>query len=529
MGGGAFWNISKRSLPITAFAQNEKPHRSAKTGARRAASALPILLGGVVAAASAFLYLRSRHRIEGWAEPLPASRYFDVQDSILRERFTDADIGAAERYRHLFNYILAGVLEFRTVAGERIYYPGVKGNRGHRIEGLEGFARTAPLLAAWIASGRDAVMPDPRGTGGCVDLRALLANGIAAGTDPDAPTYWGDIAADYDQRIVEAADVALALWLTRDHVWPILAPAQRLGVGAWLRQVTARVTPDNNWLLFVVTVLETLNALGLPADMAESRRRYAAFKRHYLESGWFYDTPKSVDFYNAWAISYALFWIDRINPAFDPDFIRPALAQSATLVLHLVSPDGIPIMGRSICYRMAVPAPVVMQAIADPRSVDPGLARRTLDVTWRYFVSRGALAQGRATQGYFGTDERILDRYSGPASSQWSLRSLVPAFLAPPDAPFWQAAERPLPVEQADYRLDLPALGWTVTGRNDTSEIVIRIRANAGQAHALRTHGAWRRAVERLFCKPHRPGNRNAKYGNAEYSSGKPFMNTPHR
>jgi hypothetical protein len=79
-----------------------------------------------------------------------------------------------------------------------------------------------------------------------------------------------------------------------------------------------------------------------------------------------------------------------VDPAFEPDFIVTALRQSAELTQHLISPQGIPIMGRSICYRTAVAVPL----------------------------------------------------------------------LAAND-PFWNA------VEVADYRLELPRLGWTVEGRHE--------------------------------------------------------------
>ncbi|WP_294171646.1 DUF2264 domain-containing protein [uncultured Sphingomonas sp.] len=464
----------------------------------------------------------TRRRVEGWNARLPRSRLLDRADARLPLLFADPDRSPLDRYKLLFDYLLAGFLEFRTPSGERAYYPGFKGMRGHRIEGLEGFARTVPLFASWLASGRGEQVIDPR-TSAPVDLADLIRGGLLAGTDPAAPTYWGEIG-DMDQRLVEAADIALILWLTRASIWAHFTPAERQQIADWLRPVAVREVSPNNWLLFQVLVVETLIALGMPADSDASQAAWAAFKGLYRGSGWFYDPPMGIDFYNSWGISYALYWIDQVSPALDHQFIREALSASAELTLHLITAEGLPIMGRSIPYRMAMPSPVLIQSHLDPDRLDPGLARRALDAVWLYFVRHGALAQGCATQGYHRADKRLLDRYSGPASGQWSLRSLVLAFLHPDDAPFWTAPEKRLPVEVANYRREYPELGWVVGGDKAAGEVSITIPANPERENAsLQPHGAWRKAVERLFHKPHQPHNYHVRYWRRRYSSRRPI------
>nr|WP_294170981.1 DUF2264 domain-containing protein [uncultured Sphingomonas sp.] len=469
------------------------------------------------------MVIPSQKQVEGWTERLPTSPLLERLDAGLPQLFADTDRPPLDRYKLLFDYLLAGFLEFRTAAGERAYYPGFKGMRGHRIEGLEGFARTAPLFASWLASGRGEQVADPRNSGS-IDLAELIRDGLLAGTDPAADTYWGAIG-DVDQRCVEAADVALILWLTRASIWARLAPLERERIADWLRPVAQREVSPNNWLLFRVLVLEVLEALGMGGDRAASQAAWTDFKQHYRGSGWFYDPPMGIDFYNCWAISYALGWIDQVNPALDREFIRAALRSSAELTLHLITAEGLPIMGRSICYRMAVPCPVLIQSRLDPGSLDPGLARRALDAVWRYFVRHDGLAQGCATQGYHHPDKRLLDRYSGPASCQWSLRSLVLAFLHPDDAPFWTAPEQPLPVEVGDFRRDYPELGWVVQGDHAAGEVSISIQGNPEREDTPpEEHRAWRKAVELLFHKPHQPHNHRAKYGRRRYSSRRPLV-----
>ena len=475
---------------------------------------------------AAFIALRFYVAAEGWAKPLPPSTYFLDQDGILAQHFTDASIPDSARYRLLFDYFLAGYLEFRTSAGERTFYPGIKGNKGHSVEGLEGFARTAPLFAAWLASGRPPVVADPRSPGSLIDLRKLLRQAVLAGTDPKASAYWGEIA-DYDQRIVEASDIALLIWLSRDDVWAKFSAGEQRQVADWLRQVESLSVHPNNWMLFKIQVSEALRALGMDADAQGSRATYLNFKKLYLEAGWFSDPPKGVDYYNSWAISYSLFWIDQMNPRFDRAFIRNALRQSGSLVLHLISPEGVPIMGRSQCYRMAIPSPVVMQPILEAPSAEAGQARRALDLVWRYFIQNGGVSQGRASQGYYHSDPRLLDAYSGPGSCRWSLRSLVLAFYQPETSSFWQAPQQPLPIERNSYRINLRRLGWSIRGDRATGEIVIQIPANGNATHVIEKKSQWRGWAERALARPFRPENIEAKYGNGSYSSAIPANTRP--
>jgi len=102
-------------------------------------------------------------------------------------------------------------------------------------------------------------------------------------------------------------------------------------------------------------------------------------------------------------------------------------------------------MGRSICYRTAVPVPLIAATLLDSGQLPVGRAVRGLDVVWRYFVANGSLRDGALTQGYFKADPRLLDPYSGTGSCQWGLRSLVLAFMHPAGDRFWSASEEPLP------------------------------------------------------------------------------------
>lgn len=473
------------------------------------------LLGG--GAYAAYLEVRG---IPGWLSYDAAEVEPTRRDQALRSAFLDPAAGVEERYEALFTYFMEGYMAYRSPRGERVQYPGAPSGAGYEINGLEGFARTAVLAAAWVHSGRDPVVR-LGGEIGAVDLVEVLRAGVLAGTDRDGDAYWGDLR-DYNQRTVEAADVARILWMTRDRIWDRLTPAERDRIAAWLAPALTVKVRDNNWHFFPLMVGIVLKDLGV-AGAEVPLHHYRTFMGHYRGHGWFFDNPEGIDFYNAWGISYELAWIRMVDPDFDGDFNADALQASTSNILHLISPKGVPIMGRSVCYRTAVPAAVVAEAAAAPENVAPGQARRALDAVWRHFVERGALRGGQLTQGYYGQDLRFVEAYTGTGSCHWGLRSLVMAFLQPPGSPFWTDPEQPLPVEVADYDLDLEKIGWKVSGRQATGDITIEIPANPDVEHPVGDHTLLRRTMETLTRRLYRPYNHAVKYEGRFYSTAEPF------
>jgi hypothetical protein len=429
------------------------------------------------------------------------------------------------RYAGLFEYFSDGFVRHATPAYTRVQYGGARSWNGYGVDGLEGFARTAPLLAAWIYSGRRSVTVADR-DGRSDDLVEMLRSGILGGVDPGSSQYWGDIQ-DHDQRIVEAADIARVLWLTRASIWDKLPGAQKRMIADWLLSATNKRTPPNNWLLFRVVisvVLVSLDGAGAPAGLLEqAHASFAEYTKNYLDHGWFYDRPRGVDFYNTWGITYDLFWIHTVDPDFESDFVVAAIEKSAQLTQYLISPQGIPIMGRSICYRTAVPVPLLAATFLSSSELAAGRALRGLDVVWRYFVAHDSLRDGALTQGYFKADPRVLDPYSGTGSCHWGLRSLILAFMHPPGDRFWTATQQPLPVEESDYRLDLAMLGWIVEGHRASGEITITIPRNPHEVNTMEGYSWITRAREIFSSVPLRPENYEIKYASRHYSSASPF------
>src|SRR6516164_3508207 len=213
-----------------------------------------------------------------------------------------------------------------------------------------------------------------------------------------------------------------------------------------------------------------LDSVGF--KVADAYSNLCEFKSNYLESGWFRDGPTGeVDYYNTWSIPYDLFWISEMNPSIDRAFIDDAISKSSYLTRHLLSPAGLAMMGRSICYRTSVPSPVSINALRKKSVEHEREARRALDVTWNYFISNKILRDGTITMGYTDNDPRLVDNYSGPGSCHWGLRSLTLAYMNRPTASFWTNGSSPLPVEISDYHIDLDAIGWKVDGVKSSGEI----------------------------------------------------------
>ena len=441
--------------------------------------------------------------------------------------FSSGSTPANEDYDNLFRYFVQGFETHKSKAGGLAFFSGLPSTNGARSDALEGFSRSAPLWAAWVNSGRENTVRLQSGV--TVDLTDEFRRGLLAGTNPSSADYWGTIA-DHDQRIVEAADIALSLWLLKARVWPALSSAQKTQVAAWLQQAASHLPYDNNWRLFPAFVSLVLDNLGVATDRRNADTNYQRFKQFYRGDGWFSDglsgegKAARFDYYNAWEMHYRLYWIERVAPDFDTPFIQRARREFLHSYKYLIGPQGFPVMGRSVCYRMAAVAPLIFGQQTDPAEIAPAEARRGLDATWSYFIQRGALEEGNVTQGYCAADPRILDNYSGPASCLWALRSLVVAFAQPPASNFWIVAPGKLPVEIASYSVSVPATQWTITGDLPTSTIQIhKPGRDPHSAPPLESYGLLRQAAGALFRRPFRPKNEAAKYDAGVYDSAHPF------
>ncbi|MFM6122380.1 MAG: DUF2264 domain-containing protein, partial [Sphaerospermopsis kisseleviana] len=175
---------------------------------------------------------------------------------------------------------------------------------------------------------------------------------------------------------------------------------------------------------------------------------------------------------------------------------------------YFFSKNGFPAMGRSMCYRMAAPAPILTGTMLAPKEISPGFAFRVLDLTWRFFVEQNSLQKGTVTQGYFTPNLSLLDSYSGPGSCLWSLRSLIVAFYVDKFVPLWNSSPDKLPIEVADFSKVNQSIGWRIKGNKSTQSIELEILKNQGNKYSkIKEYGIISQIKEFITKRPFRPNN----------------------
>lgn len=479
-----------------------------------------LLLSGLVFIILKVKNIRNR-AVEGWSQSIEPYEGYKELDSKIKYAFKRKTSSEPPfvRYQALFDYFTYGFIKYRSPNGALVYYPGALSSKGRKINALEGFARYFPLAASWISGGNNnnVILDNKK-----IDLVALLHEGIVAGTNTKNKEYWGNIK-NRDQRIVEAADIALGLWISRDYIWKTFSSIEKKQIAIWLNQAMDKEFENNNWNLFPIIIHKSLESLGFNNKVNDKRiaEAYINYKKQfYLGEGWFNDPPNGIDYYNAWAIHYSLFWLDQIDPQFDPVFIRNTHKEFLEFYRYLFSENGFPIMGRSSCYRMAAPAPLVTGALIIPNEVSPGLAFRALDLTWSFFIKENSLQKGTVTQGYLEPDMSLLDSYSGAGSCQWSLRSLIVAFYVDNYITLWNSPEAKLPIEIDDFSVVNKSIGWRINGDNSTQTIELEILNNQEKNHPeLIRYGLTNKIKEFIAHRPIRPNNHNALYNRHLYST----------
>ncbi|WP_447722771.1 DUF2264 domain-containing protein [Edwardsiella tarda] len=451
-------------------------------------------------------------------------RAYTRNDAALRACFADDSQPLEQQCDMLVRYVAEAFDHYAVWDYSHAYYPGRPSQQNARTDAMEGCSRVLPTLAAWlhgaVSQERGSVLSGLNGQRW--DIADLLSRAFLAGTDPAHPGYWGTLH-DYDQRICESADLALALWLSKRWVWARYDARQREQVLAWFAQVPARQTVDNNWHLFGLTVEMVLRDLRGEGEV--DQQKYQRIKEFHVGEGWFRDGARgNYDYYNAWGFHYSLYWLNQIDPQFDQAFIQQTLQQFNAGYRHLLTPQGIAFFGRSACYRLAAAAPLLAEASQAPSPATLGLAKRALAVTLRYFIANGAMRAGAPTQGLFADDARLVDNYSGPASSFWSLRALNIALYSAPQNGLWQAQEQPLPIEQHDFSLRIEATGMQLFGCRETGESVVLFRHDYTQTQTplsrrLIRQRPWQWLLESLTGRAERPKNNLLRKGVTCYSS----------
>jgi len=425
-------------------------------------------------------------------------------------------------YQSIFTYLIEGINAYRTPGSSQILYPGVPGTRGLQVEGLEGFARTSTMLATWLYGGRtNNILLNDNNT---FDIIEHLKQGMLNGTTPEHSEYWGDIT-NFDQRSVEAGDIALTLWLLSSRNEDIFSKVELEQILYWLRGINNVKLYGGNWCLFKLIVNVVLNLFGEHTNKSIDQS-YDEFKSFAVGDGWFGDGKNGfVDYYNVWQMQYYLYWLNQLKPEYDFEYLRGVFANFSAGYKYMISPNGTPMFGRSSCYRLAIATPLIINSTVN--KVDFGISKRALEASWIHFIKHSALKGGTVTQGYYRNRAEILENYSGRASSLWSLRSLTIAFLQKPEGEFWTCKPGKLPIEEESYKIDINGPEFTITGDHKTQ--VIELYRNKTYFRDKNSHkdikklSCLRVIIQALLRRPLREEHLNIKYGRKKYTSNNFF------
>jgi hypothetical protein len=420
----------------------------------------------------------------------------------------------------------------RAGSPARALYPEDLRNQPDSVDALESFARIAPAWAAWLYNPSNPAIVSFAGKH--MDLTELLCRALVEGTNPDRPhTYWGEMD-HFSQHIVEAADVAIAVWLSRQRVFDQLNPMEQARIMAWLGKVDGKQTYFDNWILFPAISMMVRLKMGFPASVRDLDGRLEKIGRFYRGDGWYADGPgNEYELYNAWMFGwhYLLWaWIDGDRR---PDLRQIVLRRAQSFIQgfqFFFGSNGVyPAWGRSIVYRFSAVAAFETAHLLGIAPANPGLLRRVSSGCMRYFYEHGFLdsEQHYIYQGFHGHFPQAGESYISPGSPYWACHALF-ALSFDRNDPFWTTEEAPLPVEQADFDLALPAPGFVLHG-DKTSGQVLLLNSRSGPAEEILPDAGSSRISSEIELAV-RYGPRHdypSKYGKLAYSSHFPFNVAP--
>ena len=378
-----------------------------------------------------------------------------------------------EHWREVQSHILRATAQYASPEKAYIKFPGEQSRvQGRLSDWVEGYARTSLYVGPTLYSGDPGVIDL---SGESFDIAAFYLEGLLSGTNPRGPEYWGDMQ-DLNQRLCEAAAIAMFLWLSKERIWDTLSRGEKDQVIAWLGQINLYKVHQCNWTQFNMIVNTVLKHLGEPHSEEQMKTNMDIADSFYVSDGWYDDGfRQAFDNYNAYVLHpYFLFWswLDGdANPSFRDRVQEHAHCFLKTYNHFFGSNGAYPAFGRSLVYRYSVIGVFSLAELLNISPLSPGEARRLASGNLKYFIEAGTLNDDGAHSVRYTTPcPQAIDTYSGPGSPYWSGKAFW-SFLLPDDHAFWTDPEQPLPVEKASYSFNLPGPGILVQGTKETGEI----------------------------------------------------------
>lgn len=303
---------------------------------------------------------------------------------------------------------------------------------------MEAFSRPLWALAPfWMGGGHDG------------EFEEIYRKGLANGTNPDHPEYWGGFQ-DYDQRFVEMAAIASGMIFAPEHVWEPLSDGEKDNLAKWLYAINEYVIPDCNWQFFMILVNVALRKQGKAYDGKQLAAGLDKIESYYLGDGWYRDGASSQkDYYISFAMHYYGLLYAVAMETEEPErcgrFKERAEIFAKDFIYWFDEQGAALPYGRSLSYRFGEGAfwsAYVFAGLTEiPLPVVKGLLARHLNwwMSQKMFDRDGVL-----TVGYGYPNLIMAERYNAPGSPYWGMKTLL-CLALPDDHPFWSAEEAPMP------------------------------------------------------------------------------------
>jgi hypothetical protein len=372
-----------------------------------------------------------------------------ISDRIRANPLSGNPLKARQDVERALTDLFDPLLPFFSEGGARVTLSETAAHFDRAAADLEGFARPLWGLAPWAAGG-----------GRCPHW-PLYARGLANGTDPDHPEYWGKVG-DRDQRMVELAAIGFALRLVPEHLWEPLDERARRNVAAYLLEARPHEFADNNWKFFRVMIDLGLERVGVDFDRAITETYLRELEAFALGRGWYRDgnVPR-VDHY----IPFAMHFYGLIYAALAPGDgdrrrrFRERARLFAPDIRHWFSDDGAALaFGRSMTYRFACAGFFAALAFADEDALPWGEIKGYYLRHLRWWRDRAIIdSSGVLTVGYGYANLLMSENYNSAGSPYWAFKAFLPLAL-PAEHPFWQAQETPAPTWSEPVALAEPGM-----------------------------------------------------------------------
>jgi hypothetical protein len=94
-----------------------------------------------------------------------------------------------------------------------------------------------------------------------------------------------------------------------------------------------------------------------------------------------------------------------------------------------------------------------------------------LNLGTKFFFDQDILSgAGHLSLGYIRPAAEILEHYSCGGSPLWAAKTFS-VLLIPPEHPFWQTSEKPLPIHKGSFSVALPKAGFLLSGNQRTGHV----------------------------------------------------------